>query len=99
MLHTNLPLDISLLNVHNKKIYLKLIPSDDIVLTVIPDGVKYGEQGDVGLARTSWCTDQQVFIAVVGRLKYHGLYAVQMLNTLKHHLSYLEMKEAIEILK
>lgn len=70
-----------------------VLPDEASRLQVLAYFMKDGQHGDVGLASTSGSTDEEVFVGVVGRLKYDGLDPVQALHTFEDQLSNLPRGE------
>ena len=69
--------------------HLECILLDDSLLNVLLQFMQDSQHGDVGLPGSSWCTNQKVLVAVVGRLKDHRLDAVQIARSLEGNLTNL----------
>ena len=55
---------------------LEFVSPDDAALHVVLDLPENGEHGDVGLTRTSWGRDEQVFTGVERNVKHNRLDSI-----------------------
>ena len=55
---------------------LEFVSPDDAALHVVLDLPENGEHGDVGLPRTSWGRDEQVFAGVERNIKHNRLDSI-----------------------